>query len=104
MFGKITNFLDGFPIWLSLAINLTEFYSYDENNNSFLLPCTSPNGVFTALYEINFSLPDFQNTLFIETNKSWAGSVVINPDQNSLDSRFCSLNHTNSFQSENPDS
>ena len=97
---KDNELLDGFPIWLSLAINLTEFYSYDENNNSFLLPCTSPNGVFTALYEINFSLPDFQNTLFIETNKSWAGSVVINPDQNSLDHASAPLNHINSYESE----
>ncbi len=97
---KDNDLLDGFPIWLSLSVNLTEFYSYDENNNSFLLPCTTPNGLFPVLYEINFNLPDFQNTLFIETNKTWAGSVIINPDQNSQKRAFAPLNHIDSFESE----
>ncbi|HPR17576.1 MAG TPA: hypothetical protein PLD62_04945 [Candidatus Cloacimonadota bacterium] len=84
---------DGFPVELNMA-ELNQPASYDEISNSILIPVQIQNSDFVKLYCLNSQISGYLEQLFLLNGFSWAGPVVIDPDESSEYRAFLPLNAT----------
>jgi M6 family metalloprotease-like protein len=88
----------GFPIDYAFTGEVPFPSSYDENANSVLIPAEIPVTNAATLYEVNLSIPDSVEQRFFRFNRTFAGPVVVNPDENSEYRYFLPLNATDASE------
>ncbi|MCK4311702.1 MAG: immune inhibitor A [Candidatus Cloacimonetes bacterium] len=85
----------GFPIDTNSSIEVPFPCTYDETSNSVLMQGEVEVTNAAALFQINLAIPDSIDQIYFDTDRRWAGPVVINPDENSDKRLFLPLNITN---------
>ena len=85
----------GFPINTNSSIEVPFPCTYDEISNSVLMQGEVEVTNAAALFQINLAIPDSIDQIYFDTDRKWAGPVVINPDTDSDQRLFLPLNITN---------
>ncbi|MCF7814282.1 MAG: hypothetical protein K9N40_07380 [Candidatus Cloacimonetes bacterium] len=71
-----------FPIDTGSSIQVPFPCTYDELSNSVLMQGEVDVTNAAALYLINYDIPGYIDDIYFDTDRKWAGPVVINPDTN----------------------
>jgi M6 family metalloprotease-like protein len=89
-----------FPINVSIPTQVCNYFAFDEQTKSILVPTKTENNGTAYLFQIDNDLEDYQELLFLQLDRSWAAPPVVNPDANSEYRVFVPLHDNNSNDSE----
>ncbi|MDP8203995.1 MAG: T9SS type A sorting domain-containing protein, partial [Candidatus Tenebribacter mawsonii] len=89
-----------FPIYLLINSQVCNYFAFDEQTKSILIPTKSSNNSTVFLFQIDDDLENYQERILLLQNRSWAASPVVNPDVNSENRVFVPLYDNNSEASE----
>ncbi len=89
-----------FPIFVSINSQVCNYFAFDEQTKSILVPTKSANNTTVFLYQIDDDLENYQERILLLQERSWAAAPVINPDVNSENRVFVPLLVNNSVGSE----
>ncbi len=89
-----------FPIYLLINSQVCNYFAFDEQTRSILIPSKSANNSTVFLYQIDYDLENYQDNILLLLERSWAASPVVNPDEDSENRVFIPLLVNNSIGSE----
>ena len=89
-----------FPIYVSINSQVCNYFAFDEQTKSILVPTKSANNSTVFLYQIDDDLENYQERILLLQERSWAAAPVINPDVSSENRVFVPLLVNNSIGSE----
>ncbi|MCK5050090.1 MAG: hypothetical protein KAS53_00015 [Candidatus Cloacimonetes bacterium] len=90
----------GFPIYVFINSLVCNYFAFDEQTKSILVPTKSANNSTVFLYQIDNDLENYQERILLLQDRSWAASPVVNPDVISENRVFVPLYDNNSINSE----
>jgi len=93
---KDNSLYPGFPIDTNSSVEVPFPCSYDEASNSVLMQCETELTNVAKLFKVNLAIPDSIDQIFFESNKTWVGPVVVNPDESNQNRLIFGLNDVNS--------
>ncbi len=89
-----------FPLYVLINSQVCNYFAFDEQTKSILIPTKSANNSTAFLFRINNNLENYQEHILLPLERSWAASPVVNPDVASENRVFIPLHDNNSTGSE----
>ncbi|MCF7857805.1 MAG: hypothetical protein K9N07_00570 [Candidatus Cloacimonetes bacterium] len=80
-----------FPITTLISSTICDYYAYDAETSSLLIPAGLDDSNTAFLFQINNELENYQEQILFQMNRTWAAGPVVNPDQNSENRVFVPL-------------